>query len=58
MVFSAGLASRQPDSTDLSDDPWAVVETLVPACRPGGRPPKYERREIVNAILYALTADR
>jgi putative transposase len=48
------MSARQPYSTDVSDGQWAVLETLVPACKPGGRPPKYPRREIVNAILYAL----
>ena len=50
------MCTRQPYSTDLSDGQWAVLETLVPACKPGGRPPKYTRREIVNAILYVLRA--
>jgi transposase len=26
----------------------------VPQAKPGGRPPKYDRREIVNAILYIV----
>jgi transposase len=39
---------------DLSDAEWAILEPLVPAPRPGGRPAKHERREVVNAILYVL----
>ena len=39
---------------DLSDAEWAVLEPLVPAPLPGGRPPRHPRREIVNAILYVL----
>jgi transposase len=39
---------------DLSDAEWALLEPLVPASLPGGRPPRHPRREIVNAILYVL----
>jgi putative transposase len=50
------MCTRQPYSTDLSDGQWAVLENLVPACKPGGRPPKHTPREIVNAILCVLRA--
>lgn len=43
---------RRAYSTDLSDAEWQRMETLVPAVKSGGRPAKYSRREIVNAILY------
>ena len=39
---------------DLTDAEWAILEPLVPAPRPGGRPPRHPRRELVNAILYVL----
>jgi transposase len=39
-------------STDLTDPQWAAIADLVPAPKPGGRPAKYSRREVVNAILY------
>ena len=45
---------RRPYPYDVSDDEWAVLEPLVPAPLPGGRPPRHPRREIVNAILYVL----
>ncbi len=38
--------------TDLSDPQWSLVSPYVPESKPGGRPPDYTRREIVNAILY------
>jgi len=38
----------------LTDEVWAVLEPLVPANKPGGRPPKYPRRAIVDAIVYAV----
>ena len=38
----------------LTDAEWAVLEPLVPANKPGGRPPKYTRRDLVDAILYVV----
>jgi transposase len=46
--------NRKRYSTDLSDREWAIVEPLVPAAKPGGRPCRWERREILNGILYVL----
>lgn len=40
--------------TDLSEKEWAVLEPLIPPPKLGGRPCKYSRREIVNAIFYVL----
>ena len=34
--------------SDLDDKEWQLLE------KPGGRPVKYPRREIVNAIRYVL----
>lgn len=48
------MNSRTIYSTDLTDAPWAVLERLIPAPKPGGRPAKYPRREIVNALLDLL----
>ena len=45
---------RLPYPTDVTDAEWARLEPLVPASKSGGRPAKYARREIVNAILYVL----
>jgi transposase len=38
----------------LTDEHWAILEPLVPAPKGGGRPAKYSRRAIVDAILYAV----
>jgi putative transposase len=46
--------SRTVYPTDLTDAEWAILEPLVPAPKPGGRPTKYPRREIINAIRYVL----
>src|SRR5215475_3099770 len=48
------MNTRKVYSTDLTDAEWRRLEPLVPAPKPGGRPAKYPRREIVNAIFYLL----
>ncbi len=40
--------------SDVTDAEWAILEPLVPAAKPGGRPLEIARRELVNAILYIL----
>lgn len=45
---------RTPYPSDLTDAEWAILKPLIPAPKPGGRPPRHERREIVNAIRYVL----
>jgi transposase len=46
--------ARRAYSTDLSDADWNVIEPVIPVAKPGGRPARYERREIVNAVLYVV----
>ena len=48
------MTKRQSYPTDLSDREWQILEPLVPAVKSGGRPAEHLRREVVNAILYAL----
>ena len=38
--------------SDLTDDEWERIRPLVPVTKTGGRPGKYDKREIVNAILF------
>lgn len=38
--------------TDLRDTEWEVLKPLVPKAKRGGRPEKYPKRSIVNAIRY------
>jgi putative transposase len=40
--------------TDLSDKEWEQLEDVVPKAKSGGRPAKYSRREIMNAIFYVV----
>ena len=48
------MSNRKPYPTDLNDAEWSRLAPLVPKPKPGGRPPDYERREILNAILYVV----
>lgn len=41
-------------SSDTTDEEWTIIAEYIPAPLPNGRPPKWERREIVDAILYVL----
>src|SRR6266516_6383426 len=44
--------------TDLSDEEWEYIQTLVPTPKSGkgkrGRPIKLDRRDLVNAIFYEV----
>lgn len=40
--------------SDLSDDEWAILEPLIPAGKPGGRPRQVEMRDVLNGIFYVL----
>ena len=46
--------NRPTYPTDLNDREWQLLEPLLPPPKPGGRPLKYPRREVVNAIRYVL----
>jgi putative transposase len=53
---------RKPYPTDLKDTEWARIEHLLPQPKSGGqgssggRPSKYDRREILNALFYMTKA--
>ncbi len=51
---------RQPYPSDLTDEGWNIIEDDIPKVKSnkktGGRPEKYSRREIVNAIMYVLSS--
>lgn len=48
--------SRNPYPTDLTDQQWQVIESLVPTSIAGGRPRTVDMREILNAIFYILAS--
>ena len=43
---------KQTYPTDLSDEQWAIIEPLLPACKPGGRPRTVDLRLVVNTLFY------
>jgi putative transposase len=45
---------RRVYPSDVTDQEWAILEPLIPAAKPGGRPQEIDRREIVNGVLYVL----
>lgn len=44
--------TRQPYPSDLTNAQWKLIAPLLPPVKPGGRPRKYDLREVVNGILY------
>jgi transposase len=46
------MCRRRPYPSDLTDGQWARASRFVPTPKKGGRPAKYDRREIANAVLY------
>jgi putative transposase len=48
------MEPRKPYPTDLSDKEWDLIKHLVPEAKPGGRPEKYPKRDILNGIFYIL----
>jgi putative transposase len=52
------MKRRQPYPSDLTDQEYALIAKQVPEVKSGtckgGRPSEYERREVVNGILYVL----
>ena len=43
---------RKPYPSDMTNAQWRLVAPLLPPVKPGGRPRKYDMREVVNGILY------
>lgn len=59
MVSQPLVCPRTGYPSDLTDEQWLILEPLIPKSRSnskcGGRPSKYAKREIVNAIFYVKT---
>lgn len=45
---------REPYPSDLTDAEWKVLEPFIPGPTKLGRPPRYEKRAILNAIFYVV----
>jgi len=50
--MAAKKTPRYP--SDLTDAEWAILDPLIPRARKAGRPEKYPKREILNAIFYLV----
>src|SRR5258707_13758929 len=46
--------STERYASDLTDEEWAILEALIPAAKPGGRPRGINMREVVNGTFYLL----
>ncbi len=38
--------------SDLNDDEWALLASLIPPAKPGGRPRSVDIRRILNGLFY------
>lgn len=58
MTSQSLRVNRQRYDSDLSHEQWELIADLVPSVKSnhttGGRPAKYDRREVINAILYVV----
>ena len=48
---------RQSYRSDLTDEQWEVIKTLIPPAKTGGRRRTVDMREVVNGIFYNLWID-
>lgn len=46
------MLPTQPYPSQLTDGEWEIIRRLLPGRSKLGRPPRYERRAVVDAILY------
>jgi putative transposase len=46
------VAKRKVYPSDLTDEQWELMQIVIPAPKPGGRPRSVDMREIINALLY------
>jgi transposase len=42
----------EPYPSDLTDAQWVILQQVIPRPKKSGRPPKYSRRAVWNAIFY------
>lgn len=45
---------RKPYRTDLTGPQWAIIKTLLPPPKTGGRPRAVDVREVLNTLLYQV----
>lgn len=56
MVAGVWMPTRivEPYPSDLTDAEWEILRPLLPGPAKLGRPPRYEKRAILNAIFYVI----
>ena len=42
--------------SDLTDEQWEVIQTLIPAAKTSSRPRTVDMRGVINKIFYILVA--
>jgi len=45
---------KEPYPSDLTESEWKLIKPLIPSPRLFGRPPRYEKRAILNAMFYIV----
>lgn len=45
---------NQSYRSDLTDEQWQIIKTLIPPAKTGGRPRTVDMRGVVNGIFYVL----
>ncbi len=48
------MRNQEPYSSNVNDREWALLSPLVTVPEKLGRPPRYERRLVLNAIFYVV----
>ena len=48
------MTKRQQYDSDLQDAEMLLIDPLIPAAKPGGRPRDTDMREVLNAIFYVI----
>src|SRR6476619_6000885 len=46
------MQHREQYDSDVSDREWTIIRQFLPQRGRLGRPPRYERKEVFNAIMY------
>jgi putative transposase len=48
------MPTREPYSSSLTNAEWQQIEPLLPAQKLFGRPPRYDKRDILDALFYVV----
>ena len=52
MVVEPAVERRLSYPSDLTDEQWELIKSLLPENHGSGQPTKVALREVVNALLY------